>query len=85
MGSRGGGDVCVCFTLKKVPEEWQALQVTPAILQASSSKHNAKKNQYNKGERPISSVDHCHPYRRKKDKRNSLLNLHMLQSTCFGT
>ena len=38
------GQVCVCVTKKKkVPDEWQAWQATPAILQASSSKHNAKK------------------------------------------
>ena len=36
--------VCVCITMKKkVPDEWQARQATPAILQVSSSKHNAKK------------------------------------------
>ena len=37
--------VCVCVTMKKkaVPDEWQARQATPAILQVSSSKHNAKK------------------------------------------
>ena len=28
---------------KKVPDEWQARQATPAILQVSRSKHNAKK------------------------------------------
>ena len=33
--------VCVCVTMKKVPDEWQARQATPAILQVSSSKHNA--------------------------------------------
>ena len=26
-----------------MPDEWQARQATPAILQVSSSKHNAKK------------------------------------------
>ena len=36
--------VCVCHNEKKVPNEWQARQAIPAILQASSSKHNAKKN-----------------------------------------
>ena len=51
---------------------------------SSSRKHTAKEN-YKKSKRPVSSVDHCHPYRRKKEKRSSLLNLHMLQSTCFGT
>ena len=35
--------VCVCHNEKKVPDEWQARQATPAILQVSSSKHNAKK------------------------------------------
>ena len=36
--------VCVCVTMKKkVPDEWQARQATLAILQVSSSKHNAKK------------------------------------------
>ena len=35
---------CVCVTMKKkVPDEWQARQATPAMLQVSSSKHNAKK------------------------------------------
>ena len=34
--------VCVSRR-KKVPDEWQARQATPAILQVSSSKHNAKK------------------------------------------
>ena len=28
---------------KKVPDEWQARQAKPAILQVSSSRHNAKK------------------------------------------
>ena len=35
--------VCVCVTMKKVPDEWQPRKATPAILQVSSSKHNAKK------------------------------------------
>ena len=36
--------VCVCVVQwKKVPDEWQARQATPAILQVSSRKHNAKK------------------------------------------
>ena len=52
----------------------------------SSKQQQAQcKENYNKRKRPVSSVDHCHPYRRKKEKRSSLLNLHMLQSTCFGT
>ena len=36
--------VCVCVTMKKkVPDERQARQATPAMLQVSSNKHNAKK------------------------------------------
>ena len=35
--------VCVCHHEKKVPDEWQARQAIPAILQVGSSKHNAKK------------------------------------------
>ena len=34
---------CVCHNEKKGPDEWQARQATPAILQVNSSKHNAKK------------------------------------------
>ena len=37
-----GWQWCVCVTMKKVPGEWQARQAIPAILQVSSSKHNAK-------------------------------------------
>ena len=60
--------VCVCVrahasvAMKNVPDEWQALQVTPGD---TSSKQHANKK-YNKIKRPVSSVDHCHPYRRKK-------------------
>ena len=39
-GGGGGG----CHDEKEVPDEWQARQAIPAILQVSSSKHNAKKN-----------------------------------------
>ena len=52
---------------------------------SSKQQQAQRKEKYNKSKRPVSSVEHCHPYTRKKEKRNSLLNLHMLQSTCFGT
>ena len=74
--------VCVCHNEKKVPDEWQA-QATPAILQVSSSKHNPKKittrvrGPFHR--RSLPSLQ------KKKEKRSSLLNLHMLQSTCFET
>ena len=29
--------VCVCVTMKKVPDEWQARQAIPAILQVAAS------------------------------------------------
>ena len=49
-----------------MPEKWQARQAIPAILQISSSKHNAKE---------ITT----------REKEKQFTNLHMLQSTCFGT
>ena len=57
----------VCLSQwKKVPYEWQARQAILAILQVNSSKHNAKKNTRVRG--PLSqSVDHCHPYSRKRE------------------
>ena len=36
--------VCVCHNEKKVLDEWQARQMTPAILQVGSSQHNGKKS-----------------------------------------
>ena len=42
-----------------------------------------RKEKYNDSERPVSSFDRCHPYRRTT--KSSLLNLHMLLSTCFRT
>ena len=41
--ARARARVCVCHNEKRVPDEWQARQATQAILQVSSSKHNAKK------------------------------------------
>ena len=35
---------CMCHNEKKMPDEWQARQAMLAILQVSSSKHNANKN-----------------------------------------
>ena len=40
--------VCVCHN-EKVPDEWQAQQAIPAILQVRSSKHNANKNTGGRG------------------------------------
>ena len=55
-----GWCVCVCVTMKKVPDEWQAQQAIPAILQGTSSKHNAKKNTTT-----TSIVNHIPPWYRR--------------------
>ena len=76
--------VCVCVSQwKKVPDECQARQATPALLEVSSSKHIALKLQLEQETRFISRS--LPSLQTKKEKRNSLLNLHTLQSTCFGT
>ena len=72
--------VCVCVCHNK--GEWQARQATPAILQVSSSKHNANKN----------TTRVRGPFHQSitafltEEKEKQLLILHMLhaQSTCFG-
>ena len=43
-----------------MPDEWQARRATPAILQVSISKHNAK-TLATRVRGPVSSVHHCHP------------------------
>ena len=76
--------VCVCVSQwQKVPDEWQARQAIPAILQVSSSKHNAKKittRVRGPFHQSITAI-----LTEEEKRRSSLLNLHMLQSTCFGT
>ena len=57
--------VCVCHKGKtKVPDEWQAWQVTPAMLQVNRWKHN--KENCNNSRMSISSIDHCLPYRKRE-------------------
>ena len=80
--------VCVCVSQrKKVPDKWQARQATPAILQVSSSKHNAKKITTRERGPFHQSVTAILTEEKREEKKFilSLLNLHMLQSTCFGT
>ena len=72
----------MCHIEKKVPDEWQAQQVIPAILRASNSKHNAKKNTTRirgKFHQSITAIF------TEEKKRGNLPNLHMLQSACFRT
>ena len=76
--------VCVCVSQwkKKVPDEWQAQQAIPAILQVSISKHNAKKittRVRGPFHQSITAI------LTEEKREEGLLNLHMLQSTCFGT
>ena len=79
--------VCVCVCVCHNEKSARRMASTTSDTGDTSSKQQQaqRKENYNKRKRPVSSVDHCHPYRRKKEKRSSLLNLHMLQSTCFGT
>ena len=68
---------------KKVPDEWQARQATPAVLQVSSSKHNAKKITTRERGPFHQSITAILTEEKREEKQ--FLNLHMLQSTCFGT
>ena len=40
----GGGECSACHNEKKAPDEWQAREAIPVMLQVSGSKHNAKKS-----------------------------------------
>ena len=64
--------VCVCVIMKKKePDERQARHAT----RTKSKKETIK--------RPVSSVDHCHPYKKKKRSKNK--NPNNFQPSCFGT
>ena len=57
--------VCVCVAMKK--SAGQMASTTSDTGDTSSKQQQAqRKENYNKIKRPVSSVDHCHPYRRKK-------------------
>ena len=79
---RGVSVRCVCVTMKKSAR--RIASTTSNTGDTSSKQQQAQRKQKYKRKRPVSSVDHCHPYRRKK-KEKQLLILHMLQPTCFGT
>ena len=56
---------CVCVTMKKSARRMAS--TTSDTGDTSSKQQQAqRKENYNKSKRPVSSVDHCHPYRRKK-------------------
>ena len=56
----------------------------------TNGKHYKRKSQaqwkkkYRTGRGPFRQSSHCHPDKKKRE-RGYLLNLHMSQSTCFGT
>ena len=56
--------VCVCVTKKKSARRMAS--TTSDTGDTSSKQRAQRKENYNKRKRPVSSVDHCHPYRRKK-------------------
>ena len=58
--------VCVCVSQWKKSARRMA-STTSDVGDTSSKQQQAQhKQKYNKRKRPVSSVDHCHPYRRKK-------------------
>ena len=78
--------VCVCVCVfhngKKKCQTSTASDTSNTSSKQQQAQRKKKKLIYN-SKRPVSSVEHCHPYR--TEKRRILLNPHMSQSTCFGT
>ena len=57
--------MCVCHNEKKGARRMAS--TTSDTGDTSSKQQQAqRKENYKKSKRPVSSVDHCHPYRRKK-------------------
>ena len=77
------GEWSACRNEKKVPVEWQARQVTQAIL-VSSSKQNAKKQYIVQKQEETRLISQSLPSLQKR-KRSNLRNLHISQSMCFVT
>ena len=78
--------MCACVRAcvsqwKKVPDEWQARQATPAILQVSSSMHNAKKITTRERGPFHQSITAILTEEKREEKQ--LLNLHMLLCVCL--
>ena len=63
------GKLCVCVTMKKSARRMASTTIASDAGDTASKQQQAQcKQKYNKSKRPVSSVDHCHPYRRKKEK-----------------
>ena len=61
--------VCVCHNEKKSARRMAS--TTSDTGDTSSKQQQAqRKENYNKIKRPVSSVDHCHPYRRKGEEKH---------------
>ena len=57
--------MCVCVTMKKSARQMASTTSDTGDTSCKQQQAQRKEN-YNKSKRPVSSVDHCHPYRRKK-------------------
>ena len=57
--------VCVCVTMKKSAGRMASTTSNTGDTSRKQQQAQRKEN-YNKSKRPVSSVDHCHPYRGKK-------------------
>ena len=63
--------VCVCVTMKKSARRMAS--TTSDTGDTSSKQQQAQhKENYNKSKRPVSLVDHCHPYRTENLYQSSL-------------
>ena len=57
--------VCVCHNEKRGARRMASTTSDTGDTSSKQQQAQCKEN-YNKSKRPVSSVDHCHPYRRKK-------------------
>ena len=89
MHSRGPGGprrfncVCVCYNEKKCQTNGKHDERHRRYFKLAAASTTQRKLQQEKEARFISRS--LPSLQKKKEKRSSLLNLHMLQSTCFGT
>ena len=58
--------VCVCACTMKESAIRMASTTNDTGDISSKKQHAQRKENYNKSKRPVSSVNHCHSYRRKK-------------------
>ena len=68
--------VCACITMKKSARRMASTTSDTGDTSSKQQQAQCKEN-YNKSKRPVSSVDHCHPYRRKKRRELIQLSVHI--------